>query len=157
MQPAATDLLREAYLATVLHLQLPDGRRVKLAPRERGACHGEFPAGIDRVYVITAANPRSQPLLGPENASRNDLLRRELLTLVGDPAQILPARGCSPDGRWCEESFAVVDPEREALLDLATRHGQLAVYEWTATHRAVVWTAPERADDLQGWVVDTER
>lgn len=152
MSDAPRDLLRDAYVATLLEIRLLDGRQVTVAPRPLGVREGSFPTGVERIHVITASNPRSQPLLGPENATRNELLRRELHVLVGGP-RCSSAVGRSADGRWSEDSFAVFDAPRRTMIDLATRHGQLALYEWTAATRAVVWTAPERADDVHGWAV----
>lgn len=154
--PGPRDDLREAYIATVLDLVLPADRRVTVTPRPAGVHEGRFPDGIHHVQVITASNPRSRSLLAAENNARNDLLRRELHGL-SDAPDVRPATGRAANGGWVEDSFAVIDGDRDTLLDLATRHGQLAIYEWTATHLSVVWTAPERADDTLGWAITSDR
>jgi len=144
------DDLREAYMASVLDLALPGP--ITVTPRPPGVIEGEFPADIGHLHVITASNPHSRPLHAEENDARNELLRRELRDRP-EVAAILPATGRSATGGWSEDGFAVIDVDRDVVLDLATRHGQSAVYEWMATHLAVVWTAPQRADDRLGWAI----
>ena len=151
---ATRDDLRVAYTATILDLWLPE--RLTVEPRPTGIRDGAFPAGIDHVHVITASNPRSRPLSAAENQARNDLLRRDLRRLSG-AHEVSLATGRSADGGWIEHGFAVVDADRATLIDLAIRHGQLAIYAWTPAHLAVVWTAPEMADDTIGWSVTPGR
>jgi hypothetical protein len=78
------------------------------------------------VWVLTAGDPYPVELTAAENAARNDVLRAHLdaLGLRHDPAL-----GRAPDGSTFEVSVAVRGSDRESVLALASRHGQLAVYE----------------------------
>lgn len=149
---AAREDLRRAYRDAVMEIALPTGR-VAVTSAPLGTADGRFPSGLAHLHVITASNPYSRVLDGARNAGRNTALARDL-DAVG--LAHLEAVGRSPDGRWQEASFAVLDADEEAVLDLADRYDQHAVYAWTPRHLAVVWAGRHRGErDVSGWRVAT--
>lgn len=140
--------LLPAYVASVVDLALPGRGWVTLGPRPRSTTAGRFPSGSSHLHVITAANPRSRPLPPAENVRRTTALARELHALG---LTTLPAVGRSEDRSWREPCLVVTDADEPTVLALALRADQHAVYRWTATHRAVVWTDPRRPPHLHGW------
>lgn len=115
----------DAYLTTIVTLHLSD-RVVTIAPTD-GPPAGELPTALGLpVHVITAWNPGSRRLDRRSNDQRNTRLRADLETTG---ARWVPARGCSPDGTWCEDGMAVGGWRRERICALARQHGQAAVFE----------------------------
>lgn len=135
-------------MASIVDLALPGQGWLSLGPRPGTGCDGWFPAEHHHLHIITAANPRSRRLPPLENVGRTTALGRELreLGLIS-----LPAVGRSEDRSWSEPCLAVPDADEATLLGLALRADQHAVYRWTPTHRAVVWTDPRRPPHLHGW------
>ena len=78
------------------------------------------------LWVLTAGDPYPLELDAEENAARNAALKGDIEQLG---LATHPALGRSPDGSTFEVSLAVRGTSREVVLDLAARHGQLAVYE----------------------------
>jgi hypothetical protein len=144
--------LEAAYLGSVIEVVWDDGARTRLEARPPGDCEGTFPAGVERLHVITAWNPRSRRASPAENVERDRQLR-SALRRVG--WRHLDALGRSPDGSWCEDSHAVVDADPRAVLELARRFDQHAVYEWTSEHLAVRWTDDPARCTVRGWVAVT--
>lgn len=144
--------LTEAYAGSVVEVDW-HGERIVVAPRPAGETIGDFPVGARTIHVVTAHNPAGRVLDEHANAERNAQLRAELDELGWCHHD---AVGRSPDGSWSEASFAVVDVDRGAVVDLAARHEQLAVFEWTADHRAIVWCRSDLADDVHGWEAHVE-
>jgi transcriptional regulator with XRE-family HTH domain len=140
--------LARLYADTVIEIRWPDRPHQLVEPRSEGVTEGEFPDGVDRVHVITAFNPRSRLLRRGENEERNRLLASDL-ERAG--LRYVPAVGRSPDDSWSEDSFAVIDGDREQLLDLARRYDQNAIFEWTPDQRAILWSDPELAAQTHGW------
>lgn len=130
----------DAYMTTVVTITLPTGH-VVVTPTD-GAASGRLPAVLgETVHVVTAWNPWSRPLDRTDNKARNALLRGDLEDMG---ATNVPAMGCSPDGIWCEDSFAVVGRAREAMRSLAATHGQAALFEIRTGELAVVATEEDR-------------
>lgn len=130
----------DAYLATVVTITLPTGH-VTITPTEEPAS-GQLPEHLGEiVHVVTAWNPGSRPLDRADNKARNTRLRADLeqMALI-----VLPAMGCSPDGTWCEDSFAVPDQPRHVMRDLAAAHGQAGLFEVRTGQLAVVATQEDR-------------
>jgi hypothetical protein len=140
--------LEAAYLGSVIEVMWGHGHRTRLEARPAGTRQGSFPEGVQRIHVITAWNPRSRRASPAENADRDRQLR-SALRRVG--WRHLDALGRSPDGSWCEDSHAVVDADPQAVLELARRFDQHAVYEWTAEHLAVRWTDDPARSTVRGW------
>jgi len=118
------------YAAAVVELVV-DGEHLVLTPcrdEERAGGVGARPLAPwdPPVWVLTAGDPYPDELSPEENAARNAALRAELdlLGLRHDPAF-----GRAPDGSTSEVSVAVRGSDRDAVLAVAARHGQLAVYE----------------------------
>ncbi|MCC5947532.1 MAG: DUF3293 domain-containing protein [Nitriliruptoraceae bacterium] len=141
------DALTSAYLAAVVELALPDGP-VLLEPAPLGVAAGVFPAEVERVTVLTACNPRSELQPAAVNAARQHRLAELLRGL--DCRWWVPAEGRSVDGTWREASFAVADADEVDLLALAADLDQHAIYAWSPTERAVVWT-DDGHRDVTGW------
>lgn len=130
----------DAYMATVVTITLPTGH-VVVTPTD-GAASGRLPDVLgEPVHVITAWNPWSRPLDRADNKARNARLRGDLEDMG---STFFPAMGCSPDGTWCEDSFAVADQDRQTMRSLAARHGQAALFEIRSGELAVVATEEDR-------------
>lgn len=126
----------DAYLATIVTITLPGGL-VTITPTDELAT-GELPAALgELVHVVTAWNPGSRPLDRADNKARNARLRQALERMQ---AGFCPAMGCSPDGTWCEDGFAVPDQPRGVMRDLAAAHGQAGLFEIRTGELAVVAT-----------------
>ena len=161
------------YAEAIVELIL-DGRHLVLIPDDPAAQDNAVrdPAAQDDardalagsatpIWVLTAGDPYPAELGAVENAARLQRLCDELDALG---LQHHPALGRSRDGAASEVSRAVRGAERENVLAVAARHGQLAVYEIAAridcvdvasssvvTSRAyVVSSAPAGSDELSG-------
>ena len=145
----------------MVEISLTRGATVEVRRADPGTADGAFPHPWRCVHVVTAHNPGSRLLTEDDNARRNDRLRADIVALA---ATWRPALGRSepPDPPWQEDSFALFDVARRDVLELARRHGQAAVYEWTLRHRAVVLCDPTggEPDDgmlTTGWVAQIRR
>ncbi|MFP4312507.1 MAG: DNA/RNA nuclease SfsA [Nitriliruptoraceae bacterium] len=142
------------YATTQVHLTAPGRPPVTLLPdpsgRTPGALPDPLPEGASSLHIITACNPRSRRLDAATNRARNQELLEEL-TARG--YTVLRADGRSPDGSWEERGFGLVDAEAAAVLDLARRYDQHAIFELTADRLSVLWTADHHAPIHQGWRV----
>jgi hypothetical protein len=141
------ELLRDAYLASVVEIDVED-RRLVLEPLADGRIEGPFPDGVGVVHVITAWNPRSEPLPPEINTARQRRLQAVATTLQA--RWTATALGRSVDGSWSEDCLAIADADEEAVLELARRFEQHAIYAWTPDERAVVWASSPRRDTT-GW------
>jgi hypothetical protein len=128
--PDASQAPWPQYAQAIVELVV-DGVHLVLTPRASGDHEidpGSSPiAGLGPpVWILTAGDPYPLELAAADNAARNDALRRELddLGLRHDPAL-----GRAPDGSTSEISVAVRGADRSTVLEIAARHGQLAVYE----------------------------
>ena len=149
------------YAEAVVELIL-DGQHLVLSPcgPEVAEPHALTPYGAP-LWVLTAGDPYPLELDAEANAARNALLRDDIERLG---LRHHPALGRSHDGSTSEVSVALRGTTREAVLDLAARHGQLAVYELADRIRCVdvataevvtavpfrLATAPAGSDTLVG-------
>lgn len=134
----------DAYMATIISITLPTGQ-VTVTPTD-GTASGRLPDALrDAVHVVTAWNPGSRPLDRADNRARNDRLRHDL---EARGATFVPALGCSPDGHWCEDSFAVLGQDRASMRALAADHGQAAFFEVRTGEIAVVATHDDRVSTI---------
>ena len=151
------------YAEAIVELIL-DGRHLVLIPDDPAAqddARDALAGSATPIWVLTAGDPYPAELGAVENAARLQRLCDELDALG---LQHHPALGRSRDGAASEVSRAVRGAERENVLAVAARHGQLAVYEIAAridcvdvasssvvTSRAyVVSSAPAGSDELSG-------
>lgn len=124
MSHAVPPDLLQAYRATRVHAELPDGP-VEL-PAADEAPLAELPSVLrDGAWVLTAWNPRSEQLSRSENDARSDRLAQDLLDLG---ATRWPAWGRARDGGWEEASWLAVGLRRTDALALGERYGQHAIF-----------------------------
>ncbi len=138
----------EVYASTVIEIQWDPTTTITVEPRPAGTTEGRFPDGVEHIHVITAFNPRSRLLRTSENQERNRLLRQDLDAAGHNYAE---AVGRSPDTSWSEDSYAIIDGDREQVLELGRRYEQTATFEWTPERLDVVWTDPARQSIERGW------
>jgi hypothetical protein len=112
--------LREAYLATVIKVEIEPERWVSI--EEAVAL---FPTPL---YVITPWNPFSEVLSESENRWRMSKLKS---ALVATPAIWHEATGSSPDGEWSEDSLLVLNLKRSQALGIGRHYDQHAIFEIT--------------------------
>jgi hypothetical protein len=117
------------YAAAIVELVL-DGDHVVLTPTAARTGDGDAASPLasygDLIWVLTAGDPFPVTLAAEDNAARERQLCAEL-DLAGIRHD--PALGRSPDGASSEVSRALRGIDRATALDIARRHGQLAVYE----------------------------
>lgn len=147
----AQEALAAVFRTSWIEFQLAAGA-VTVCGREDGVAPGRLPEELagaaHHLHVITACNPYSAPLPPGINAERNRLLAAEL---TARRYRYVPAEGRSADGSWSEPGFAVLDGDVDAILALAHRFEQHAIYELTGTHLAVRWTDPSQPSEPLGW------
>lgn len=120
------------YLKTVVEVWLEDGGvlTVKQVP-DVGGDEWPFGEADGVVWIITACNPRSEPLTDDENQARHRALGEELAA-SGYP--YLESVGFDPDDRsWSEIGYAVLGMSEEEVFALARSWDQNAIYRWTPT------------------------
>jgi hypothetical protein len=88
--------------------------------------------------VLTAYDPQGRDLDPGENQRRADVLESELRQRGVNYVQV---DACSPDGRHCECSVAVVIPRADAVA-LATRHQQVAIFWFDGERFWIVGAVP---------------
>ena len=134
------------YAAAVVELVL-DGRHLIVSPCEDPSSTDESSHEYWRepIFVLTAADPYPLQLTPVENDVRLASLCAEL-----DAAGVQhdAALGRSPDWSTWEVSRVLRGIDRARALEIAARHGQLAVYEIGACIRCV---------DVASGTVVTER
>lgn len=127
--------LWEFYLNTVVEVVLHDGRtlRIKQVP-DIGGDDWPFDRDYDAAWILTACNPRSEPLADDVNSERHRALGDQLSTL-GYP--FLQTVGFDPDDdgtQWSEPGYAVLGIPADQLISLARSWEQNAVYKWSPDH-----------------------
>ncbi len=143
--------LAAVYLDSCIDLELAAGT-VTIRAREEGTGPGQLPGALadaaTQLHVVTACNPYSAPLPARINADRNRLLAAELDELG---YRWVPAHGRAPDGHWREPGFGVLDGDTDALLALARRFEQHAIYGLTGSELTVRWTDPTLPTARAAW------
>ncbi|OOE98355.1 DUF3293 domain-containing protein [Salinivibrio sp. IB643] len=91
--------------------------------------------------ILTAFNPRSQPLSDNENYLRNERLAKAM-TQAG--LRYWPMNGGAPDGSWFEPGFAVAIASSDAVA-LAKTWEQNAIY-WVEND--TLWLLPALMTDF---------
>lgn len=115
------------YLATVVEIQAPHGRVVVQPTSGALTPLPGTHLSATVVHLITAANPFSQPLDEPLNATRND---EAATTLDGLGIVHVPSLGRDADWTWSEPGFALIDADHQQVMDLALAWSQHGVYRW---------------------------
>ena len=150
-----------AYLATVLDIALPSGDVRRLEQRH-ALTPQEWPFSEDRVWIMTACNPRSEQLPHDVNAERHEALKVQIEDM-GYTA--LPNVGFDPmDPTWREPGFTIPGIGESEVRDLATAWDQNAVFGWWPERWELVgvlldgrsigawrWTEP----GSRGYLIDT--
>ena len=119
------ETLHAAFEATDYRVRLACGGVAHVSvgrplPGRLRAAAGQAPWGL-----ITAWNPRSQPMPESWNRAAQRRLLADLRALPG-PCRVHAAVGVGTDG-WRERSLFVIGPALPALLDLARRYRQHAI------------------------------
>ena len=83
--------------------------------------------------ILTAFNPRGQPLAADENARRAEALESELLSTGDDFVRV---DACSPDKSHCECGVALRGL-RDRAIDLARRWEQIAIFWWDGSRFSI--------------------
>src|SRR5665647_2350036 len=130
----------DVYVSSVIEVAFAEGEVVLVPdgvePLGDGFVQAPLPFGGDDGWVITAWNPRSAGELSLEqNRARNVELRRRL---VEAGASVVDAVGRSRSGDVAEESFYCTGLDRSAVLGLADRYEQNAVFHLDADRVTVV-------------------
>lgn len=132
--PGIAPALLQAYFDSRYSVACPGG----LAEFHIG---GPLPECLRRPFaLLTAWNPRSEPLDRVRNDARETALRVQLDS-AGWPH--LPARGEGPDG-WVEESVAIFEIPLPDALSLARQYGQNALVWGDGRHTELVLCSGER-------------
>jgi hypothetical protein len=87
------------------------------------------------VHVITAWNPGAQLSDLERNRQADEVLERALGNLG---IRHIRTVGRSVDNTWREEGWSLVGSNRELVLALAKRCGQLAIYEFSPTQSRII-------------------
>ena len=87
------------------------------------------------VHVITAWNPGVQLSDLERNRQADEVLERALGNLG---IRHIRTVGRSVDNTWREEGWSLVGSNRELVLALAKRCGQLAIYEFSPTQSRII-------------------
>ncbi len=87
------------------------------------------------VHVITAWNPGAQLSDLERNRQADEVLERALGNLG---IRHIRTIGRSVDNTWREEGWSLVGSNRELVLALAKRCGQLAIYEFSPTQSRII-------------------
>lgn len=140
----------DAYARSIVRIEWADGARIRLEPRPSGTTEGAFPEDVGAIHVITAHNPASRALPAADNARRNADLEAAMRR-VGWAWRPAVGASAEADEPWEEASFAVLDEDLSAVLEMARRFGQAAIYEWTRRARVVVPTAADADPFEHGW------
>lgn len=119
--------LEAAYRAAIYRVLLPDGPLDWRIGAANAAGDGRLRARgcRERWVLLTAVNPRSQPLSAEENRDRQASLEN---TLQSERQRYLPALHIDPSGRWPDEpSFLLLDPPARLAESLAHHWEQNAI------------------------------
>lgn len=118
-----------AYRRTHVEVHLHDGSTHIIEQTETGS--GEWPFNAEEVWILTAFNPRSEPLSSDENEKRHKQLGQQLDEL---DLFYFDARGFDPQyensSQWSEAGYGVVGDVGEIVLNLAREWEQNAVFVW---------------------------
>ncbi len=119
-----------AFTAAHVWLKLSDGDAI-LTPGAIGSVD-PFPFA-QPVHIITAFNPMGQMATPDQN-----LAAHEALTNTLSEYEVIPSMGCNAAGEHREPGLAVLDIGLDQALAIGQQFQQMAIYQWTATERAVV-------------------
>jgi hypothetical protein len=116
-------------------LRVPDlgGRTVEVYPAPSGVTAGRFPFP-GPVHVLTAFDPGPARLSPAENARRQQVLVDELPS----PVRRWDAEAGAADGSHTEHGVLVEGLTDDEALALGARHGQDAIFRWSAAAWSIV-------------------
>lgn len=110
--------------------------------RHKGESIQESLETSNPVYILTAWNPRSEPL---SKSANQEGQKRLLSELQKNPVKFLPVTASSAVGDWLEESFAVWGLDSQLpgemgklVLSLAKKFEQNAVFKFEANLQILV-------------------
>ncbi|WBA09096.1 DUF3293 domain-containing protein [Salinivibrio kushneri] len=113
----------------------PDSQQELWKTYQSIAFHAPQTPDAEAFAILTAFNPRSQPLSEKENQSRNAQLEN---AMTQQGVRYWPMNGGAPDGSWYEPGFAVALEKDEAIA-LAQQWEQNAIY-WVEAD--TLWLLP---------------
>ena len=153
--PGDADIPVDKYEATRIVLRWEPNVTIEVDWAPAGTAEGAFPPDVHAVHVVTAHNPHPHILPPEENARRNAELRS---AIAETDVRWCEARGesANPHEPWAEDSFALIDAGRDAAVALARRFGQVGIFEWTKSQRALVRCdrpseGPDEVVHVHGW------
>lgn len=138
----------DGWRKTWLRIVSPSGEAWAVHPADRGVCEGPFPFDSP-VHVITAWNPRSQPLDYSENLQRHQQLVGQLRA-AGE--EICEGTGSAADGSWAEEGIARIGHSLDSSIRIGIDWQQDAIWEWHPRGLAAVECESGRRHEW-GWVL----
>lgn len=119
--------LWSAYLTTVLDITLPGGDVRRLEQAEPTGPQ-DWPWSGDQAWIMTACNPRSEPLSESVNAQRHAELGEQLKR---EHHEAFPNTGFDPaNSAWHEPGYTILGITEADVRALAVQWGQNAVYGW---------------------------
>ena len=125
--------LRDSYEDTIVTITLRDGSIYKtsnLTPPQMA-----WPFESEKIYVITAWNPRSQRLDAKANKERN---RRLAAIFESRNIPVFHAIGHAIDESWHEDGFAISEISIEEIKILGAYFEQNAIFEVTQSGISVI-------------------
>jgi hypothetical protein len=126
-----------AYNSAVVEIHLADGV-YSVSPAEKQGASAIPSALGSYAWVITAHNPESKVLADTVNTERHAQL---LADVRATGCAHFNAIGRSKDGAWREASVAIVGLGEAAIMGLARKYGQLAVFRIDQEGAQVVWAS----------------
>jgi len=130
--------LREEWARAVSNIVLPDGEVVRLKVNALANERIELPTWLvsGSLFALTGWNPMGREATQEENGRANAQLRSELQAMLPRPTHVLDCFSQDAASGWREEGFAVrfdhnTAEAEAAVLRLAARFGQAAVYKWS--------------------------
>lgn len=136
------EVLWSFYLNTVVEVFLEDGRSLTIEQvPEVGGEEWPFDVDFDAAWILTACNPRSEPLSDEANAERHRQLGEQLaqmgypyLETIGIEDSVQPQN----EELWSEPGYLVLGVSADEVIELARAWEQNAVYKWAPDHWELV-------------------
>ena len=126
-QPIPTSLW-EAYCSTVVTFKDDEKRNLKIVPANDMSGRWVDGSEIHEILIVSAANPYSEKLPDDANLKAERRMKAEFEKCG---FKYRNCQGESPDGRWVERSFMVLNAPLEAIKSIGDDYLQNAIFRWT--------------------------